>query len=245
MRVLDWHSKPELVSIKWEFADTQAALCFWRAASVRGGSRVASKLAEWPTPRSLSRMAAQLYPEGPVLFRALQQYRPFICPFEELIVEVPKGAKILDIGCGGGLLLGLLGAAGLRPDGTGFDVSRPAIALAQRMAAGSELAGARLDFRRLDADAPWPEGDFDVVSMIDVIHHVQPSEQEAAIRRACGKVRPGGLSSIRTWLKGRFGERRRTACTTSCLPGSGSTMCRYAMSSVGQRTRGWSQSGRN
>jgi 2-polyprenyl-3-methyl-5-hydroxy-6-metoxy-1,4-benzoquinol methylase len=86
-------------------------------------------------------MAAQLYPDGPLLFRALQWYRPFICPFEALIVEIPEGAKILDVGCGGGLLLGLVGAAGLRPDGTGFDVSRPAIALAQRMAASGPVVG--------------------------------------------------------------------------------------------------------
>ena len=146
-------------------------------------------------------MAAQLYPDGPLLFRLLQQYRPFICPFEALIVEVPEGSKILDIGCGGGLLLGLLGASGLRPNGTGFDVSRPAIALAQRMAVASK---AQLDFRRLDADAPWPEGDFDVVSMIDVIHHVRPSEQEATIRRACNKVRPGGAFLYKDMVKRPF-----------------------------------------
>ena len=144
------------------------------------------------TAGALSRMAAGIYPEGPVLFRALQKYRPYICPFEALIEEVPEGASVLDIGCGGGLFLGLVDAAGLRPEGTGFDVSRPAIDLAQRMAA-ARSSGARLDFRRLDADAPWPDGDFDVVAMIDVIHHVPPSEQQAVIRRACGKVRPGGL----------------------------------------------------
>ena len=43
------------------------------------------------------------------------------------------------------------------------------------------------------AGAPWPEGDFDVVAMIDVIHHVSRPEQEAVIRRACRKVRRGGL----------------------------------------------------
>ena len=145
------------------------------------------------TAGALSRMAAGIYPEGPVLFRALQKYRPYICPFEALIEEVPEGASVLDIGCGGGLFLGLVDAAGLKPEGTGFDVSRPAIDLAQRMAAAARPSGARLDFRRLDADAPWPDGDFDVVAMIDVIQHVPPSEQEAVIRRACRKVRPGGL----------------------------------------------------
>lgn len=141
------------------------------------------------TARALSRMASELYPSGPPLFRALQVYRPFICPFEALIPEVPAGATVLDIGCGGGLFLGLLDAAGRRPNAIGFDVSESAIALAQ--AAMGAKPG--LDFRRLDADAPWPEGQFDVVSMIDVIHHVPPGAQERVIRDACARVRPGGL----------------------------------------------------
>jgi 2-polyprenyl-3-methyl-5-hydroxy-6-metoxy-1,4-benzoquinol methylase len=140
----------------------------------------------------LSRMAAALYPTGPWLFRSLQRYRPYICPFEALIAEVPEGARVLDIGCGGGLFLGLATAAGLRPDGTGFDVSVPALALAKGMAEEARKAGARLDFRRIDANAPWPEGDFDVVSMIDVIHHVPRKNQQEVIRRACAKVKPGG-----------------------------------------------------
>jgi 2-polyprenyl-3-methyl-5-hydroxy-6-metoxy-1,4-benzoquinol methylase len=153
------------------------------------------------TPRTLSRMAAGLYPKGPALFRALQRYRPYICPFEALIPEVPKGATVLDIGCGGGLFLGLVDAVGLKPDGTGFDVSRPAIALAKDMAAEAKNAGARLDFQRLDADAPWPEGQYDVVAMIDVIHHVPPSAQEEVIRRASAKVKPGGVFLYKDMVK--------------------------------------------
>src|SRR5207237_246924 len=71
------------------------------------------------TARALSQMASELYPSGPPLFRALQVYRPYICPFEALISEVPKDATVLDIGCGGGLFLGLLDAAGRRPDAIG------------------------------------------------------------------------------------------------------------------------------
>lgn len=154
------------------------------------------------TPDALSKMAARIYPEGPLLFRALQRYRPYICPFEELIPEVPAGASVLDIGCGGGLFLGLVDAAGLKPQGTGFDVSAPAIRLAEKMAAAVEKQrGGHLDFRRIDADAPWPEGEFDVVAMIDVIHHVPPSAQEDVIRRACRKVKPGGLFLYKDMVK--------------------------------------------
>jgi SAM-dependent methyltransferase len=144
------------------------------------------------TCRSLARMAAELFSSGPWLYRTFQRYRPYICPFEELIPEVPRGARVLDIGCGGGLFLGLLNAAGMKPRGVGFDVSAPAIELARAMAAGLRKHGGDLHFQRLPPDAPWPSGHFDVVAMIDVIHHVPPSSQERVIRCACRKVRPGG-----------------------------------------------------
>ena len=144
------------------------------------------------TPGQLSCMAKELYPSGPRLFRALQRYRPYICPFEELIREVPSGSTVLDVGCGGGLFLGLIDAVGLKPLGTGFDVSSPAIRLARSMAAGSDGRTRNLRFQRLDPDEPWPAGKFDVVAMIDVIHHVPPSAQQEVIRRACRRVKPGG-----------------------------------------------------
>ena len=76
--------------------------------------------------------------------------------------------------------------------GVGFDVSRAAIALAQDMA--SELPGqASLEFRQIDATAAWPEGEFDVVSMIDLLHHVDPASQFHVLTLAASKVRPGGI----------------------------------------------------
>ena len=144
------------------------------------------------TAGQLSCMAKELYPSGPRLFRALQRYRPYICPFEELIREVPRGSTVLDIGCGGGLFLGLIDAVGLKPLGTGFDVSAPAIRLARGMAARVDRSEGTLQFQRLDPDEQWPAGEFDVVAMIDVIHHVPPSAQQDVIRRACRRVKPGG-----------------------------------------------------
>ena len=60
-----------------------------------------------PTARQLSEFSKQLYDSGPLLMRELQHWRPYICPFEELIKHLPEGAAVLDAGCSGGLFLAL------------------------------------------------------------------------------------------------------------------------------------------
>ena len=51
----------------------------------------------------------------------------------------------------------------------------------------------RLFFEHRDVVAGLPESEFDVVSMIDVVHHIAPRHQEQAIAEAWRRVRPGGL----------------------------------------------------
>lgn len=142
-----------------------------------------------PTPASLSAIATRLYTRGPLLLRTLNRYRPFICPFELLLERVPRGAFVLDVGCGGGLLLALLSATGRLGRGLGFDSSHAAIATAQQL----DLSNCR--FERLDAAAPWPGEPalFDVVCIIDVIHHVPPQHQRAVIQTAATRIAPGGI----------------------------------------------------
>lgn len=143
------------------------------------------------TPSDLRALAARLFPEGPLVWRKMQHWRPMIAPFHVLIDAVPQGSSVLDVGCGGGLFLMLLAAErGLRR-GVGFDASRPAIALAQRAAAA--LPDARLDFIALPVGEPWPSGPFDVVSIIDLLHHVPPAVHGAIIAQAAERLRPGGL----------------------------------------------------
>ena len=101
---------------------------------------------------------------------------------------------MLDVGCGSGLFLGLLAAMGKQIEGTGFDTSVQAIELAQRMAARlSETTAASLKFIRLDVNESWPPGEFDVVSVIDVMHHVSPQSQRQFFSLAARAVSPGGV----------------------------------------------------
>jgi 2-polyprenyl-3-methyl-5-hydroxy-6-metoxy-1,4-benzoquinol methylase len=121
----------------------------------------------------------------------MQHLRPYICPFHELLPVVPRGSNVLDVGCGSGLFLGLLHAFDFGIDGFGFDASPIAMECAQKMA--QRHAGGRLRFECVRKEDPWPGGRFDVVSMIDVLHHIPVEQQEAAFRSAASAVRPGGL----------------------------------------------------
>jgi 2-polyprenyl-3-methyl-5-hydroxy-6-metoxy-1,4-benzoquinol methylase len=111
----------------------------------------------------------------------MQHYRPYICPFERLLPHIPQRATVLDIGCGSGLLLALAASSGLDIRGVGVDTSEPAIAIAQL-----------LGLRGVEFQQSWPEGLFDVVTMVDVLHHVPPAEQRHFFQRAAAKVAPGG-----------------------------------------------------
>lgn len=136
-------------------------------------------------------IAAELFPGQTSLIEILNRLRPRIMPIDGLIAAVPPGARILDIGCGAGLFLGLLAASGRTLEGIGFDTSKDAIALAKSMQ--SRLpAGHSIRFERLSVDDPWPEGTFDAVSLIDVMHHIPPEAQIGVLETAVSKIRPGG-----------------------------------------------------
>jgi 2-polyprenyl-3-methyl-5-hydroxy-6-metoxy-1,4-benzoquinol methylase len=147
--------------------------------------------------RDLSRFAKQVYVDGPLIGRKFQHWRPFISPFERLLPIVPVGSRVLDIGCGAGLLLGLLAQAGRLESGIGIDASASAIALANRMrdrlARTDAAAAARLEFRRLDVSEPWPTGPFDVVSIVDVMHHVPPAHWRSLVASLAAHVAPAGM----------------------------------------------------
>ncbi|MGO9396374.1 MAG: bifunctional 2-polyprenyl-6-hydroxyphenol methylase/3-demethylubiquinol 3-O-methyltransferase UbiG [Xanthobacteraceae bacterium] len=103
-----------------------------------------------------------------------------------------KGLRILDIGCGGGILcepLARLGASVV-----GADPSEKNIAVARRHAAQSGLA---IDYRDATAEALAEAGEiFDVVLAMEVVEHVTDVGQ--FIGRAAALVKPGGLLFVAT-----------------------------------------------
>ena len=43
----------------------------------------------------------------------------------------------------------------------------------------------------------WPKDDFNVITVIDVLHHIKPSEQNKFILEILNKIKPGGTLLIK------------------------------------------------
>jgi 2-polyprenyl-6-hydroxyphenyl methylase/3-demethylubiquinone-9 3-methyltransferase len=98
-----------------------------------------------------------------------------------------KGLRILDIGCGGGILCEPLARLGANV--VGADPAEKNIAAAKVHAAKSELA---IDYRATTAEALADAGEtFDIVLAMEVVEHV--ADVKLFVSRCADMVRPGGL----------------------------------------------------
>jgi len=123
--------------------------------------------------------------------RKIQHWRPYICPFELLLEAVPAGSSVLDVGCGGGLFLALLSRMRAGVEGLGVDNSAAAIRCARAVAERHRL---RLRFEQRDvARGDWPTGEWDVVSLVDILHHIEPGRQREVLERSASLVKPSGV----------------------------------------------------
>ena len=138
--------------------------------------------------------ARRLYAASSAKTRLRQRLRLSVCPFEEIVARVPAGSRVLDVGCGEGLLLALLSDAGRVSSAVGFDSNPAAIRRARRMAEANGLVPA-IEFRNLGIDSTWlvEGGLFDVVTMIDVMHHLPKAKRGNVWEQAAAVLRPGGL----------------------------------------------------
>jgi len=107
---------------------------------------------------------------------------------EVLAAHVPlAGARVLDVGCGGGALCRSLRSRGA--DVVGVECGAEPLQAARR--ADPDHAGSYVE--GVGQDLPFGDGGFDAVVYSYALHHVPAQYLDAALAEAARVLRPGGL----------------------------------------------------
>jgi len=132
-----------------------------------------------------SRLAHRWWdPQGE--FRPLHEINPLRLDWIDRHARL-SGSKVLDVGCGGGILAEAMARRGAQV--TGIDLSDKALRVAELHLAES---GLDVKYKKITAEehAANHPGEFDVVTCMELLEHVpQPESMVAACARL---VRPGG-----------------------------------------------------
>jgi len=124
-------------------------------------------------------------PEGPL--RTLHAINPLRLEYISARASV-AGKRILDVGCGGGLLSEALAAEGA--DVTGIDLAANSLAVAAAHAVSSGLS---VDYVATDIDSysRAHAGEYDIVTCLELLEHVP--DPELVVAGCARAVKPDGL----------------------------------------------------
>jgi 2-polyprenyl-3-methyl-5-hydroxy-6-metoxy-1,4-benzoquinol methylase len=148
-------------------------------------------------PAAIKQMATLLYAEvGSTKTRLMQRYRSYICPLHEVIQDIPQQSAVLDVGCGHGLLLNLLAHLGRIRRGHGFDMARPAVEVASRVASIHALSST-VAFEARSVEQGVPHMGYEVITVIDVLHHIPDHHKRSFVKDLCSALPEGGRLIIK------------------------------------------------
>ena len=119
-------------------------------------------------------------------FKPLHDINPLRLDWIDQAVGL-SGKKVLDVGCGGGILSESMAAKGARV--TGIDLSERPLGVARLHLLES---GQNVDYRNIATETLAEEmpGAFDVVTCLEMLEHVP--DPESTVRACAALVKPGG-----------------------------------------------------
>jgi 2-polyprenyl-3-methyl-5-hydroxy-6-metoxy-1,4-benzoquinol methylase len=117
------------------------------------------------------------------------------CPIPAVEAEVPQVGRILEVGCGHGLVSAYLAVAAPAREMTGSDIDARKIELARRAAAALPEGRAPAFVHRPDGSIPG--GPWDAIVFVDVLYLLAAADEAALLDACVAQLAPGGVLVVK------------------------------------------------
>ena len=120
-------------------------------------------------------------------------YRPYICPFDELLTEIAPGKSVFDVGCGSGQFALLVAEFCAPKKLKGIEISETLISNAKTLLKPYS-SNIEISFEKYNGDdIPDDIASYDYVTMIDVAHHIPKKFQVDFFHQLYAKMGKGSV----------------------------------------------------
>lgn len=134
----------------------------------------------------------ELYEGAPKRDRLHVKGRWKSCPVEVVHRAVPNRGRVLEVGCGHGLVSAYLALAAPDRAVTGVDIDDRKIEVAAAACANLRDNEAQLSFRHEPA-GDVPPGPWDAIVIVDVLYLLSRSAEQALLGACVAQLAPGGV----------------------------------------------------
>ena len=118
------------------------------------------------------------------------------CPVALVDAEVPRVGRVLEVGCGHGLISAYLALSSRDRDVTGVDIDARKIAIASHARSHADPQAARLQFRHV-AVGELPEGPWDAIVIVDVLYLLDRPAERALLDDCAARLAPQGVLVVK------------------------------------------------
>ena len=147
--------------------------------------------------RDLDSKVLALFDHAPKRDRLHVRGRFRTCPVAVIDAEVPRSGRVLEVGCGHGLVSAYLALSAHDREVTGVDIDARKIAVASHAQSHADHDDVHLSFHHLEAGAPLPEGKWDAIVIVDVLYLLDDPAERALLAASVDRLAEHGVLVIK------------------------------------------------
>jgi 2-polyprenyl-3-methyl-5-hydroxy-6-metoxy-1,4-benzoquinol methylase len=143
-------------------------------------------------PDRIARRVFELYADASRADRLHLRVRWATCPVPAIDAEVPTHGRVLEVGCGHGLVATYMALTCSERSVVGVDIDERKLVLARDAAERLEPHEASLQFAS-SHDGAVPAGPWDAIVIVDVLYLIDPDLELALLDACVAELAPGGV----------------------------------------------------